>query len=206
MDEEHVAALEATTTDPTLLQGPFSIAEYPNPETGALERRIIDGQHRRAVLERHFARNPTAPDFTVLVRIYKVDSYDEIRPLFCQINYAKPMVYKGSSTEHLHVIVTALRKAFVSDRGFMIRPGTHRPYLNQEALETALKLYRIHERTDITPAAVVAHAEQMNAWLAEDHRRIQGAPTRATLDRATEMGFFLGLDPRCAWLIPLRAT
>lgn len=157
---------------------------------------MIDGQHRRAVLDRHFARNPMASDFQILVRLYRVPTYDDIKPLFCQINLAKPMVYASSSTEQLHTIVMALRKAFVSDRGHLIRPNTHRLYLNQEQLEAALKLYRIHERTDITPAAVVSYAEQMNAWYAEDHGRIQGGPTRATLERAAERGFFLGLDPR----------
>lgn len=207
MDETHVDTLDLATPDPKQLQGPYSIVEYPNTETGVSERRVIDGQHRRAVLERYFARNPTAPEFQILVRLYRVDSYDDIKPLFCKINLAKPMVYKGSSTEQLHAIVTALRKAFVSDRGHLIRPNTHRPYLNQEQLEYALKLYRIHERTDITPAAIVAHAEHMNGWFAEDHGRIQcaSAPTRAMLDRATEIGFFLGLDSRCSWLISLKA-
>lgn len=210
MDDAHVAALEAAIKNPQELQGPFSIVAYPD-ETSQTNRRIIDGQHRRAVLERYFNRNPDAPDFKVLARVYTLPSYEAILPLFQQINHAKPMVYKGSSTEQLHLIVAALRKAFVGEtKGGtvvpLIRPNANRPFLNTEHLEAALKLNKIHERTDLTPTQIVAHAEAMNAFYAEDHGRIQGLPTAATVERAVLYGFYLGLDPRCSWLLPLRLT
>ena len=123
------------------------------------------------------------------------------------------MVYKGSSVEHLHAIVTAFRRTFVSTgrtRGapsvHLIRLNCNRPALSIEILETALKLYGLHERTDLTPAAIVAHAQKMNDWFAEDCTRITAPITHTMLERAMEYNFFLGLDPKCAWLIGLVRT
>jgi hypothetical protein len=67
-----------------------------------------------------------------------------------------------------------------------------------------LKTYGVHERKDLTPDQLVVHAESMNAFYAEDTNRITARFTRTTLDRATEYGFYLGLDPKCSWLLPLR--
>jgi len=207
LDTKHVDYLESTITEPRHIQGPFSIAEWTDTETGAKQRRIIDGQHRHAVLKRYFSKNPAAEDFPVLARIYMVTNYEDIIQVFRQINNAKPMIYKDSPVEQLHILVSALRKAFVGVRGkttvSLIRPGTNRPYLDTVLLESALKLYRINENPAITATSLVEHAEKMNGWLAEDHRRISGLPTRNTLDKAIELGFFLGLDPQCSWLIPL---
>jgi hypothetical protein len=119
------------------------------------------------------------------------------------------MVYKGSSTERLHEFVAALKRNFISERVSgslvaLIRPSTNRPFLSTEILEEALKLYKVHERTDLTAEQVVAHAESMNAFYSEDYNRVTARFTKATLDRATEYGFFLGLDPKCSWLQGLR--
>jgi hypothetical protein len=208
LDESHVAALRASITDPTQVQGPFGVLEYTD-DTSTLQRRIIDGQHRQAVLAAYFSENPTASDFPVLTRRYTgVTDHAAAIQIFQQINHAKPMVYKGSATEHLHEIVTALRRAFLVDRRGgalqMIRHGCNRPALSVENLDTAIKLYRIHERTDLTPADIVAHAQKMNEWFAEDHARIPVTVSSSMLERATEYRFFLGLDPRCSWLMELR--
>ena len=208
LDDTHVAALRASIADPTQIQGPFGVVEYAD-DTGALQRRIIDGQHRQAVLADYFTENPTVPDFPVLARRYTgITDHAAAVKIFQQINHAKPMVYKGSSTEHLHEIVTALRRAFLVDRRGgplqLIRHGCNRPALSVEHLDTAIKLFRIHERTDLTPADIVVHAQKMNDWFAEDHARIPVTVSASTLARAIEYRFFLGLDPRCNWLMELR--
>jgi hypothetical protein len=69
-----------------------------------------------------------------------------------------------------------------------------------------IKTYGIHERTDLTPEDFIKHAESMNAFYAEDLHRINAQFTKHTLDRAVEYGFYLGLDPKCSWLLPLRST
>lgn len=208
LDESHVADLEGSIATAQELQGPFSVISYTDEEN-KIQNRVIDGQHRQEVLRRYFDRNPGADDFEVLVRRYPDTKHDAAIKIFQKINHAKPMVYKGSSTERLHEFVAALKRNFVTERtgGTMIaliRPSTNRPFLSTEILEEAIKLYKIHERSDLTAEQVVAHAESMNAFYAEDYNRVTARFTKATLDRATEYGFFLGLDPRCSWLVALR--
>jgi hypothetical protein len=209
LDPEHATDLEHTIKDPTTIQGPFTMVAYPNDE-GIQQLRIIDGQHRQEVLRRYFAANPTTADFQILVRRYQIANYDEASTIFAQINHAKPIQYRGSDTERLHAIVTALKRAFLCERSngkfvAMIRPGCNRPALSTEYLETAIKLYGIHQRTDIFPEDIVAHATAYNGWVAsEPLTRIQNRVTQSILDRAIEDGFFLGLDPKCPWLMDLR--
>ena len=208
IDETHVSSLEASIKSPTEIQGPFSVITYLDEENKQ-QHRVIDGQHRQAVLRRYFERNQEATDFDVLVRRYTIKNLSEAVTIFQQINHAKPMVYKGSSTERLHEFVTALKRRFIGEnaKGTMvalIRPSCNRPFLSTETLEESLKKYGIHERSDLTTEQVIAHAESMNAFYAEDIQRLNGRFTQSILDRAVEYGFYLGLDPKCTWLLGLR--
>jgi len=208
MDEEHVSNLETAIKSPTELQGPFSVITY-HDEENKMQNRVIDGQHRQEVLRRYFDRNPGMKDFDVLVRRYQIKDHAAAIAIFQQINHAKPMIYKGSATERLHEFVSALRKNFVADKAdgsivALIRPSCNRPFLSTEILEQALKTYGLHERTDLTIQKLVAYAESMNAFYAEDMNRISARFTKTTMDRAIEYGFFLGLDPKCSWLVGLR--
>lgn len=213
LDEEHVAELTRAIKNPHDIQGPFAVVEYPDDE-GKPQRKIIDGQHRREVLVRHFATcvETPVPDFPVLARLYKIADHAAAVSLFQIINNAKPMVYKGSPTERLHEFSEALRRHCVFDKGrtglvALIRPcSTMRPFLSVEHLEDALKRYRIHERTDLTPAALIDHAMGMNEFYAADPAGIPGRFTQTSLAKAAELGFYLGLDPTCSWLAPLRKT
>ena len=207
MDETHVSALEAAIKSPTEIQGPFSVITYADEEN-KMQNRVIDGQHRQEVLRRYFDRNQAAADFEVLVRRYQIKDHAAAVIIFQQINHAKPMVYKGSATERLHELVSALKKHFIGERGngvvAYIRPACNRPCLATETLEQALKTYGLHEHTSLTPDKLIAHAESMNAFYAEDLTRISGRFTRTMMDRAVEYGFYLGMDPKCSWLLPLR--
>ena len=207
MDESHVADLEASIRSVSDLQGPFSVIRYTDDDRH-IQRRVIDGQHRQEVMRRYFAKNPDAADFDVLVRIYPITDHAAAIALFQTINRAKPMVYRGSTTERLHEIVTALKRRYIGYKAggapiALIRPKCNRPFLSIEALEEAVKSYRIHERTDLTDDQIVAHAEKMNSFYAEDTDRIQARCTANTLERATEYGFYLGIDPACSWLLGL---
>lgn len=209
MDTAHVAALETAIKSPAEIQGPFSVVTYPS-EDGKEENRIIDGQHRQEVLRRHFVAATEAPDFRVLCRRYRIPNHEAAVVIFQQINHCKPMVYKGSPTERLHEIVAALRRHFVAERKsgaatFLIREGCNRPCLNTENLQSALKAYGVHDREDLTLQQIVDHAEEMNAFYAADPKgRVPARVTDNIWNRATEAGFYLGLDPHCTWIAGLR--
>ena len=111
----------------------------------------------------------------------------------------------------LHAFVAALKREFIADGPHgrlisLVRPACNRPFLNTEHLEAALKLYGIHEREDLTPADIVNHARLMNGWYAADHNRVGAKYTQGILDNAVRYKFFLGLDPKCQWLIGLKLT
>lgn len=215
LDESHVVDLTRAIKNPQDIQGPFTVVEYPDDE-GKPQRKVIDGQHRREVLIRHFtpaqAETEGFSDFTILVRLHKIADHAAAVSLFQAINNAKPMIYKGSPTERLHEFSEALRRHCVFDKGrtsiiALIRPcSTVRPFLSVEHLEEAMKRYRIHERVDLTPHALVDHAVGMNEFYASDPAAIPGRFTQVSLTKAAELGFYLGLDPSCAWLAPLRKT
>lgn len=211
MDHQHVAELEAAITEPTTIQGIFTVAEYTDktmtpPQT---IQKLIDGQHRQEILRRYFQKTPDAEDFGVLVRMYIVDSWEEIVQLFQQINHAKPMVYRGSSTEHLHAITAALKKEYTTERGnkpiYLIRQNCVRPFLSVEHLQDAIKRFGLHERTDLSPHQFVEHAKTMNSFFAADYSRVNARFSQTTLERAIDYGFYLGLDPSCSWLLGLRS-
>jgi hypothetical protein len=208
LDTDHVRALEAAIERPEHVQGPFTVIKYKNEETNKEEWRIIDGQHRQEVLRRYLNRTPPPDDFSVLCRRYNTTDHAGAVKIFQAINNAKPMLYTGSPEQRLNEIVTALRRFFISERGgsqlmAMIRLGCNRPCLNEEHLITALKKYGIHERSDITPGAVIAHAETMNAKWAAGPEVCGVKLTRTIWDRAQDYGFYLGLDPKCGWLAGL---
>jgi len=201
-DDAHVEALEAAIKNPEEIQGPFSVVQFT--DEGILTFRLIDGQHRQEVLRRHFALNESAPDFQVLIRRYYVKTRDEIITIFQRINLSKPMIYRGSSTERLHEMVKALTKEFMIDgpKGWiqLIRANCNRPSLSTEHLETAIKLYGLHE-TDLTPAELVTHALKMNEFYMGNTERLPGVKvTKNIMEKAHEYKFYLGLDPRCSWL------
>lgn len=214
-DDAHVTSLCATITNPREVQGPFTVIAIPSPpsdSTTPYVYKILDGQHRAAVIEHYFNTTPDADDFPVLVRRYgaaAIPSHDIAIQKFREINNAKPMIYTGSSTERLHQIVSALQSAFIGNRKssgpvFMIRAACNRPFLSIEALTSALVKYRIHEQDDISSIKVVEHARKMNSLYAENPTaHISVSITAITLDRAIEYNFFLGLDPKCPWLLPL---
>jgi hypothetical protein len=211
LDPDHALELERAVVDPCTLQGPFTMISYPT-DNGTIQLRIIDGQHRQEVIRRYFAAHTAADDFQILIRRYVIAGHEEAIRIFQQINHAKPIQYRGSDTERLHSIVTALRRRFIHERPaggltIMVRPSCNRPALSVEHLEAALQLYDIHKRSDLTPADIVAYAEEMNDWIAADPlTRSQARATQTILDRATEYEFFLGLDPRCSWLAGLRSA
>lgn len=206
MDEAHVLDLEVSVRSPSDIQGPFSVISYID-DNKQIQNRVIDGQHRQEVLRRHFAKNPT-DDFEILVRRYPITEHADAVALFQKINHAKPMIYRGSTTERLHEIVTSLKRRYIGYKTdgsavALIRPSCNRPFLSLEVLEEALKKYKIHERPELTDEQILAHAEKMNAFYAEDIDRIGARCTKHTMDRATEYGFYLGLDPKCGWLLGL---
>jgi hypothetical protein len=205
MDNKHLADLTAAITDPRQIQGLFSIVEYV-AEDGTRQRKIVDGQHRQAVLA---ASISDSSDWPVLVRRYTVTDHTAVVTIFQQINHAKPMEYRGSPTERLHDIVRAMTREFIGEKAkgglvALIRNGCNRPALNIEHLEKAIKSYRLQERTDLTPHDIIEHARKMNGLYAEDPARIPMAPVSVSImDKAIEYGFYLGLDPKCSWLAGL---
>lgn len=208
LDTEHVTALEAVIEHPDHIQGPFTVIRYKNDTTNTEEWRIIDGQHRQEVIRRHFRKNPSTPDFTVLCRVYSTTDHAGAVKIFQAINNAKPMVYRGSPEERLHDILVALKQFFVSNRSStkvipLIRPGANRPFLNETHLIEAIKAYGLHTRHDLSPQTVVDHAEAKNAEWCVSPALSNATYTQNMLDRATEYGFFLGLDPKCSWLAGL---
>lgn len=207
LDEQHVSSLQEAA-DPRALQGPYSIVTYRVEDAPSDSNYLIDGQHRQAVLQRYFAANPTAEDFPVLCRRYFPADHAAAVEIFKTINTAKPMAYAGSATERLHAMQKALQRAFIAERPgakpvFLIRENCNRPCLNTSYLAAALKTYGLHERADLTPAAIVAHAEKMNVWYAADLNRIPAQVTQTIMDKARDLNFYLGLDPRCTWLTGL---
>lgn len=208
LDEQHADSLY-TAADPRTLQGLYSIVTYRATSDAATESNLlIDGQHRQAVLKRYFAENPTAEDFHVLCRRYFPADHAAAVEIFKAINTAKPMPYAGSSLERLHDIQKALQRAFIADKAggkstLLIRENCNRPYLNMSHLAEAIKRVGLHERQDLPIAKIVAFAEKMNAWYADDLNRLTVKGTPNIFQKAQELSFYLGLDPQCGWLVGL---
>jgi hypothetical protein len=177
----------------------YHIVRYPPDEDSEEIRRIIDGQHRAAVLKDYFENNPEAETFQVLIKEKFCETEDEAISYFKILNTTKAIEWKEDPKLVAQKYLEALFKIFKNDKTKFFRTNkTKRPFVHIEKLEQEL-VRRIWRISKMRPDEF---AEEVFAWnerKVEDLLNLDG-PRSSLQTQALEKAFTLGLDETFPWL------
>lgn len=201
LDQSHVADIQAGVEEniQSLDTNPFRIALIVDGLDFNSERYIIDGQHRSIVLQNYFAKNPTAPDFQVMVAIREFEREEDIIRYFRILNNTRAIQWKEDPVLVANLYIQALAREFNRDRRrLLLRPGrTVRPFMALDKLRDALVARHAHEWIK-SPEDFVAMARRRN------QEALENLKGRTALEdsqaRAIIYGFALGLDATFSWI------
>lgn len=176
----------------------YHIVRYPPDEDAEEIRRIIDGQHRAAVLRDYYETNPTAETFPVLVKERFCETEEDAIAYFKILNTTKAIEWKEDPNLIAQRYLEALYTIFKNDKTKFFRTAkTKRPFVQIEKVQQAL-LLRIWRINQMKPDEF---AEEVFAWnerKIDDLINIDGRSTLQT--QALEKSFALGLDDTFPWL------
>jgi hypothetical protein len=176
----------------------YHIVRYPPDEDSEEIRRIIDGQHRAAVLKEYFEKNPTAQAFPVLIKEKFCETEEEAIAYFKILNTTKAIEWKEDPNLVAQKYLEALYTIFKNDKNKFFRTAkTKRPFVQIEKLQQAL-IPRIWRISQMTPDAF---AEEVFAWNEKKLDDLINIDGRSSLqNQALEKSFTLGLDDTFPWL------
>lgn len=192
---------------------PGVITLYHNRATGATG--ILDGQHRLGALMLLCEEGAwELAERNVLVDVFRVRGPQDVKDLFTEINSAEPVRLVDMPTEGVDEVLKAVLSEAVDaleEAHPAMFKASHRcrpPHVNKDNLRDEIYQAEFMLRREVkTTAQLLAALAEVNARLAgrkaeewtEENSRL--SPHKASfpdaLKKATEHGFFLGLD--AAW-------
>lgn len=176
----------------------YHIVRYPPDEDSEEIRRIIDGQHRAAILKEYFEKNPDVPSFLVLVKEKFCETEEDAIAYFKILNTTKAIEWKEDPNLIAQRYLEALYTIFKNDKTKFFRASkTKRPFVQIEKLQQAL-LLRIWRINQMKPDEF---AEEVFAWNEKKIDDLINMDGRSNLQtQALEKCFTLGLDDTFPWL------
>jgi len=176
----------------------YHIVRYPPDEDSEEIRRIIDGQHRAAVLKDYFEKNPMAETFPVLVKEKFCETEEDAIAYFKILNTTKAIEWKEDPNLVAQKYLEALYNIFQNTTNKFFRTAkTKRPFVQIDKLQQAL-LLRIWRISQMTPDMF---AEEVFAWNERKLDDLMNLDGRSSLqNQALEKLFTLGLDDTFPWL------
>jgi len=120
---------------------------------------LINGQHRREVLRRHYSSGLCLPDFPMTYTEMVVGTESEAISYFNRINNMKPFHVDEDPRCVANRFVAALETGFL--KGLIRSKTTRRPYLSADLLRDELEKYSKLLQS-VNPAAFVEKAKQYN--------------------------------------------
>lgn len=176
----------------------YHLVRYPPDEESEEIRRIIDGQHRAAVLKDYFETNPSAENFLLLVKEKFCETEEDAIAYFKILNTTKAIEWKEDPNLIAQRYLEALYTIFKNDKTKFFRAAkTKRPFVQIEKVQQAL-LLRIWRINQMKPEEF---AEEVFAWnerKIDDLINIDGRSALQT--QALEKSFALGLEDTFPWL------
>jgi hypothetical protein len=176
----------------------YHIVRYPPDEESEEIRRIIDGQHRAAVIKEYFEKNPSAETFPVLVKEKFCETEEDAIAYFKILNTTKAIEWKEDPNLVAQKYLEALYGIFKNDKNKFFRTAkTKRPFVQIEKLQQAL-LLRIWRISQMKPDEF---AEEVFAWNERKLDDLINLDGRSSIqDQALAKSFTLGLDETFPWL------
>lgn len=174
---------------------------------------LLDGQHRQFAIRRIFSENPTAEDFTVLVRMKEFSSSKEIIHEFQVLNSTLAMKYSESEEAKTHKFIMDINERLgnrkkVGNKVLIdepIKPSTtHRPWASEEDFTLALKKHKyLAGDIDIDEIVEKTISKNKALMLGVDVYCSRYKISRAIQEKAMKIGFMLALDPKFSWMAEL---
>lgn len=165
---------------------------------------LIDGQHRRAVVESEL---PLFDDFDVTCSITRVQNESDAISKFNEINSSKPIKFSEDIAQITNRYIQKIVQMYGTKKLNYVRNGkTTRPYCSVDDIRTCFLAYE----KDVRACPSVEHfMKKLEKWnsnrLTEIELEISGISTRPVKDtnikeRALKMGWTLGIDYQFRWI------
>jgi hypothetical protein len=192
IDLDHVKNIKESTKA-YLLDSGYKIIQYE--EDGIKNSYLIDGQHRRFVVNDYFKtktiedeyfENPIK-DFKVTVTEMTVDSEADAIDYFNRINNVKPIQYEEDPNLIINKYILGIDKAFPG----MIK--TKRPYLSSDKLRDALKT-KINSLKKLSVDDFVNECKIQNTKMIQHIKTVHRKKDENIIKRMIELDFALGWD------------
>ena len=165
---------------------------------------LIDGQHRRAVIEQEL---PLFEDFNVTCSITYVQNESEAIAKFNEINSSKPIKFSEDISQITNRYIDALVRIYGNKKLNYIRNGkTTRPYCSVEDIRTHFLTLEKEVRSCPSADHFIKNLEKWNSiHLTELELEISGIASRPIKDmkikeRAIKMHWVLGIDYHFKWI------
>lgn len=176
----------------------YHIVRYPPDEESEDIRRIIDGQHRAAILKEYFEKHPTAESFQILVKEKFCETEDDAIQYFKILNTTKSIEWKEDPKLASQKYLKALLDIFQNEKNKFFRVSkTKRPFVQLDKLQQAL----VQHFWQLNRMKPEEFAEEVLAWNERKLETLAYMDGRTTIqNQALEKGFALGLDESFSWL------
>jgi hypothetical protein len=176
-------------------------------EDNKLQKYLVDGQHRKSVIQSYFEENFCIPDFDVLVIEKKVEDESEAIEYFNTINNVKPQ-HDDDINNMVNKYIKALEDKFNKDKkNILIKPvdkTTKRPFLSSALLRKVLEehgtllkhskefIKNFVNKVEIWNKKKIQEYELGSIYIATKERSI--------LESCLEKRFVLAFDSKLPWI------
>jgi hypothetical protein len=177
-------------------------------EDGVEQKYLIDGQHRRYVLQKYFEENLCIPTFDILVIEKRVEGESEAIEYFNILNNVKPQ-HEHDTKLLANKYILQLEKQFNSKKNLLIKPegkSTKRPYLSSDSLRECLEKHS--DKLKQSNIALARFIQKVVKWNSDKLKEFEVSLVLSTikekdesvLKSCLEKKFVLAFDPKLPWI------
>lgn len=171
-------------------------------EDGIDQKYLIDGQHRRYVLQKYFEENLSVPDFEIILIEKTVDDESGAIEYFNVLNNVKPQ-HESDTKLMANKYICELEKTFnTNKKSLFIRPpgkNTKRPYLSSDVLRKELEVHS--NQLKQSPRYIAQFIQKVQEWNIK--KVIEYTNTESNekvLKSCLEKNFMLAYDTKLSWV------
>ena len=176
-------------------------------EDNKQQKYLVDGQHRKSVIQSYFEENFCIPDFDVLIIEKIVEDEAEAIQYFNTINNVKPQ-HDNDINHIVNKYIKVLEDMFNKDKkNLLIKPldkTTKRPFLSSALLRKILEEHgSLLKHSKEFMKNFVTKVETWNKKKIEEYTLgsvFVATKERSILESCVEKKFVLAFDPKLPWI------
>jgi hypothetical protein len=184
IDAEHIKQIAQSIKSVKHLDKDYKVISYTD-DCGETIKRLVDGQHRAAILKHYFVNNPLADDFIVTYTEKRLVTEEEAIEYFTVINNSKPIKFEEDPELVKNKRLVEVLRHF-NKKVTLIRLGNSRaPYLSSDQVRAWLHKYTLEDLIAINDR-FLTHMVARSLNPADPQYRL--------IMKALELEFALGVD------------